>query len=231
MNLVIDAGNTRIKWGWFDARGWVTQHAAALGATDWAFGCDRRTPQSIMVSNVAGPEVAARIRALLPSEPQWLQPQAKAYGLTLDYDAGLLGADRYAALLACRAWAPCLVVSLGTAVTIDGLLREGDYCRHLGGLILPGRHTEITPSLSRARGGQVCEGWPRNTADALETGRLLAIRGAVEVMRKRLGENAWVLLSGGDGDWLRAHLCPPVQGVDGLVLEGLRMALLELSHA
>lgn len=225
MNLVIDAGNTRIKWGWFDAGGWVASGVAELADADWPLVCDRQTPQAILVSNVAGSAVAARIRALLPFEPQWLVSQTPAYGLTLDYDAGLLGADRYAALLACRAWAPCLVVSLGTAVTMDALVREGDQCRHLGGLILPGRRTPIVASLAEVRGGQFCADWPRNTADALETGRLWSILGALEAMRGRLGPNARVVLGGGDAAWLQPHLSGEVRVMEGLVLEGLRNAL------
>ena len=62
---------------------------------------------------------------------------------------------------------------------------------------------------------------PRSTADAIETGCLLAQAGAVEKMFARLGSGGLCLLSGGGASALAPHLGIPLRVVDDLVLEGL----------
>ena len=240
MYLCVDVGNTRIKWGVHDGTAWrergacLTREVAGLGQA-WAAWPVRR----VVVSNVAGPEIAAQLNRLalnLPEETLWLQAQAQAegYGVTVRYaQPEQLGSDRYAALIAARAQglAPCLIVLAGTAVTIDLLTATGEFP---GGLIVPGRvaMTEALASATHAltnRSGQVSD-WPNNTQDALETGRLRAICGAIEAQWRRASgagdDGLPIVLSGGDAVWLATELGAAVGTlhlVEDLVLEGLRV--------
>jgi type III pantothenate kinase len=144
-----------------------------------------------------------------------------------------LGADRWASLVA--AWQrsievdlfppACVVVNAGTAVTVDSLDEEGVF---RGGLILPGVRlmlqalAENTAALKSAPGE--FRAFPDNTADALQSGAVQAICGAVEQMRRQIDTNpaqVRVYLAGGAARDIAPHLNPPVEVVDHLVLEGV----------
>jgi len=233
MILLIDAGNTRLKWGLWQAGGWV---AKGWLPTDEVAGLAEvlagRRPGWVGVSCVAGGEARSRLEAQLAGlgcPLFWLRAEARRYGLFNRYtDPASLGPDRYAMLLACRymGLAPCVVVGAGTALTVDALNGTGEF---LGGLILPGAGLMRRSLLAGTAGvaevaGRVC-GFPRSTGDGVETGILLALPAAVEAMRKRLaaqaGDGVQVILSGGDGPLLAGHIAPPVRVVEDLVLEGL----------
>ena len=118
-----------------------------------------------------------------------------------------------------------MVVNAGTAVTVDALDEEGVF---RGGLILPGMRlmlqalAENTAALKSVRGD--FRAFPDNTADALTTGAVQAICGAVEQMRRQIDTNpaqVRVYLAGGAAVELAPHLSPPVEVVDNLVLEGV----------
>lgn len=231
MQLCVDVGNTRIKWGVHDGTAWrergacLTRAAACLGQP-WA----RWPVQQAVVSSVAGSEIVAQLG--LPENTQRVLARAEGYGVKVRYARPeQLGSDRFAALVAAQAMglAPCLVVLAGTAVTIDFLTGAGEFP---GGLIVPGRAAmaEALASATHAlmsAPGQVKD-WPDNTEDALETGRLRAICGAIEGQwryAQRDGDVS-VVLSGGDAAWLAPALAPWVgrlRVVDDLVLEGLRV--------
>lgn len=140
-----------------------------------------------------------------------------------------LGSDRWAALIAARRQehGPCLVVSCGTATTVDALSVDGEF---LGGLILPGLAlmqrslSSNTAQLGMERG--TAQDFPRTTADAIRSGVLQATLGAVrhqfELLQARQGE-AVCLLTGGAADELQAHLDLPLVRVENLVLKGLQI--------
>lgn len=233
MILVIDAGNTRVKWGVWAEGAW--QGKGGLGSQDMEGlerGFGKFRPGWVGVSCVAGTEMRASLSAILGRlgcPVYWLQPEADAFGVRNGYrNPGNLGADRWANLVACRnlGLAPCVVVSLGTAVTADALTADG---RFLGGIILPGAGLmrkllqEGTAGVAEVL-GEVTD-FPRATGDAVETGITLALAGAVAGLRAKLatreGGEVAVVLTGGDSGRLLGKIPPPVQVVDDLVLEGL----------
>jgi type III pantothenate kinase len=118
-------------------------------------------------------------------------------------------------------------VNAGTAVTIDALTREGHF---LGGLIVPGLDLMAeslargTARLPRARGS--VEQFPRNTADAIASGAVQSVCGAVERMALALAERGsepQILLSGGAAQLIHIHLARAARLVPNLVLDGLRV--------
>jgi len=234
MILAIDAGNSRVKWGWHDGGGWSS--LATVSLIEFAaanhdinpFAATHENPVRIVISNVAGDgahQLLINWTSIFEAEPLWLKGEAERCGVTSRYERPeQLGPDRWAALIAARALhqGPCLVVNAGTATTADVLSAQGEF---LGGLILPGvdlmrfvlhEHTGRLP-LQEGRFVQT----PRNTIDAIESGCRHAQAGAVERMLRVAGEGALCLVSGGAGKALVEQLGIPCRYVENLVLEGL----------
>ena len=235
MILAIDAGNSRVKWGWHDGARWTS--LATVSLIEFAaanhdinpFAATHENPERIVISNVAGDgahQLLINWTSIFEAEPHWLRGEAERCGVTSRYERPeLLGPDRWAALVAARALypGPCLVVNAGTATTIDWLSAQGVF---EGGLILPGIDLmrfvlhEHTGRLPLQEGNY--EFAPRNTVDAIETGCRHAQAGAVERMFRLLGNDAQCIVSGGGGPALIERLDGlPCRFVESLVLEGL----------
>lgn len=233
MILLIDAGNTLIKWRLVQAAdprmvvdAGKLEHEQASRFAELR----HRHPQldRIVASNVAGDDLGARIAsALAPLSVRWLQSSPRYAGVRNLYDApAQLGADRWAALIGAHSLHPhaCLVVTAGTATTVDLLAANGDF---LGGLILPGIDlmqlalARGTAQLPRAKGRYVP--MPRNTEDAIHSGCVQAQVGAVERMFEQIANEpeALCLLSGGAAACFADMLRMPMKKVDNLVLFGL----------
>lgn len=230
MILLVDAGNSRIKWASYTGgeRGAHGALATADGASLAEVWRELR-PDWVGVSNVAGAAVAAAITQALETraaELFWLQPERQAYGVLNPYLD--LGVDRYAALVAVRQRnvGHCVVASLGTALTVDALTAEGEF---LGGLIAPGYVLMRQALLVGTAGVRPVAGsyapFPRNTDDAVETGIITALLGTIEAMRGRtssaLGADVRLILTGGDAARLAPQFTVPVSVIDNLVMEGL----------
>ncbi len=246
MILAIDAGNSRVKWGWHDGDGWTS--LATVSLIEFAaanhdinpFAATHENPERIVISNVAGEGVHQLLinwTSIFETEPHWLRGEAERCGVTNCYERPeQLGPDRWAALVAAHALhsGACLVVNAGTATTVDLLSAQGAF---EGGVILPGIDLmrfvlhEHTGRLPLQEGHYVRA--PRNTVDAIETGCRHAQAGAVERMFRLLGATAQCIVSGGGGPALIEKLeTVPCRFVDTLVLEGLaRIALDESMRA
>jgi type III pantothenate kinase len=234
MILAIDAGNSRVKWGWHDGRAWSS--LATVSLIEFAaanhdinpFAATHENPGRIVISNVAGEgahQLLINWTSIFDAEPLWLKGETERCGVTSRYERPeQLGPDRWAALVAARALhrGACLVVNAGTATTADLLSAQGEF---LGGLILPGvdlmrfvlhEHTGRLP-LQEGRFVKA----PRNTVDAIESGCRHAQAGAVERMFRIAGKDAQCLVSGGAGPALIQQLDIPCRYVENLVLEGL----------
>ena len=232
--LAVDSGNTRIKWGLHDGHGWlqqgaVAQSSSALLEREWQ---DLPEPARIMVSNVAGEQTKMELAELFSrweTEPQWAVASAYQCGVRNYYaDPAQLGSDRWAALVA--AWRlqrqGCLVVSAGTAMTVDALSDTGEF---LGGIIVPGLElmqktlTTNTASLKLEEGE--FRDYPDSTTDAIYSGAVQALAGAVErmstLLTATLGHVPDCIVSGGTAPLLLARLNIPARLADNLVLEGL----------
>jgi len=230
MILAIDCGNSRLKWGLHDTGAWRSTGSVPLAdiarlGRKWK----RIAPSAtVVVANVAGSSVRRRLEAILagrPVVPAWVRARRRECGVTNGYGKpAQLGADRWAALIG--AWSilhgPCLVVAAGTATTADVLKGDGTFT---GGAIFPGLElmkrslARNTAELPFAKGRFSDE--PRSTADAIETGCLLAQAGAIERMFAAMEPGAVCTLTGGAANRIARHLSIPVRLEDNLVLEGL----------
>lgn len=224
--LVIDCGNTRLKWGLRDGAAWAGQGALSVARLDSLTVRAER----IVACNVAGDQAGAAIESLaarMVAPLHWVRAQSAHGGVTNGYEhPDQLGADRWAALIGARHShaGPCLVVTAGTATTVDLLSAAGDF---LGGLILPGVEL-MQQALARGTAQlPLAEGrfaWqPRRTVDAIRSGCLQAQTGAVERMFRQIAAHpgALCLLGGGAADSFADLLEIPLRRTDNLVLTGL----------
>lgn len=239
--LVVDVGNTRIKWGLHDGSAWLVQEAAGRNELSRLAETVRqcRYDGPAVLSNVAGAAARMSVEALLNElgvASHWIQAQPQACGVRNGYARpGQLGSDRWAALVA--AWnlqrAACVVASAGTALTVDALSRDGDF---LGGFIIPGRNMMLSAIAAQTAGVADIVGsltaFPASTGDAVHTGILTAMAGAVERMcrtlEQREGVSPVLMLTGGDAPVLQEALSSHGVIMDNLVLEGLLLIAEEM---
>lgn len=233
MILVVDSGNTLIKWGIYDYPIWVakgslshTEHYSLFNSLK-TYDCISQ----VLVSNVAGIDAKNKLTNLfsdLDLEPFWVHPCKLLCGLHNKYNhCNSLGSDRWSSMIA--AWdlyhEPCMVVSAGTALTIDMISDRGEF---FGGIICPGYHSLrnslfTIPSLSNISNG-LFEKAPLSSENALYSGVINMLVGAIEriynVMSCRHNK-FHCIISGGDSSLLLPYLDSKFIKVENLVLDGL----------
>lgn len=247
MRLLVDVGNTRIKWRLDDGGSRAIEHRGrdigALLDQAWA---DLQAPSTVVIACVAGAGVREALLEHLHNH--WpgvtvhvLASRKECAGVRVAYaEPGRFGVDRLAALVAARSRSggrPVIVMDAGTAVTVDAVDAAG---RHLGGLIMPGlgllresllRGTaEVKPAMGDSRrvlaegGGGLLQD---NTLDAVSVGAELMLEGGVtRALQKALaalGADARVYLTGGDAPRLISALEFECEDVPDLVLDGVAL--------
>jgi type III pantothenate kinase len=247
--LLIDLGNSSLKWAWLEAGRLSSierapysdgDGGANLPAEQWR---EQGKPDRVLISAVAAATVVETVRNWLfehwDLEPEMLKAEARALGVTSGYDnPGQLGVDRWIALIAAHhsVAGPACIVDCGTAVTIDVIARDG---RHQGGLILPGiglmrealrRETAIPWDENES--GAVDQLLAADTGSAIAAGGVNAVAALVEKVleqsAEKLGERPMLLLTGGDSERLQSVLREPATREPDLVMKG--MALVADAH-
>jgi type III pantothenate kinase len=145
MRLLVDAGNTRIKWQLRDRDAVVDSGAAVFEGEEWL---DRLAPYkgriccaavSTVVSDAKRRQLEDRLALLSVADVRFYWSESVRDGLTNAYaDVDKMGADRWHAMYACWLLRPggFAVVDAGSAITLDYVDADG---HHLGGYILPGK--------------------------------------------------------------------------------------------
>ena len=234
MILAIDAGNSRIKWGFNHGGEWVTTGAAEHDELDSLASALAliSDPEKIVISNVAGARMQRDLSGLLAcyrAQPLWITAERERCGVKNGYtDPAKLGSDRWAALIAARQMqrGPVVVVNAGTALTVDALSQDGEF---LGGLIVPGIKLMMRALTTGTAHAHALDGnfvaFPVNTLDAMYSGAINAAVGSVDrivaVLSARQGSAASCIISGGVATILIPHLGASAMKVNHLVLEGL----------
>ena len=252
MILLIDAGNSAVKWGLLAPDGAFlpggrTLHRAEPDVQARMRDAWRSLPRLTRAVGcaVAGVDVVGSIdsvvRELTGSAVEWWHSQARFAGvghaLTNGYRVpAQLGADRWHAALGACVRLPgssAVVVNAGTATTVDCLQATAGETRFVGGCIAPGVRLMLeslahgTAGLPLAAGEPV--DFPDSTDDAIITGVLDAQAGLVErVWRRwaaRVGMAPRLLIAGGHAELLAARLPTEVGAVieHNLVLRGLAL--------
>lgn len=240
MILLLDAGNTAIKWGVCrDGRlattgGFRHRDSDFSTAASAAWG-DLPAPASVLVANVAGEGLGRLITEWTQQHwgiaPAFIHATATACGVVNAYvnPAGL-GVDRWAALVG--AWhhgvTPVCIIDCGSAITVDLLERDG---RHRGGLILPGIEmlkSVLVDATANIRGAPPVPGvslFARDTADAVTGGAaylaVAALDRIITDMAAATEQALDVVLTGGDAGRILPLLNVTARHDPVLVLKGL----------
>ena len=239
MNILVDLGNSRLKWAQQAAGLWRTDAALLNGQEDIVPLLNRSwreltAPRQVIVCSVSAPQRLLALEQWVQThwsvKPHIVRAQAEQLGVKNRYrDPQQLGADRWAALIGARGLgtsATC-IVDCGTAVTVDALSAQGEF---LGGVIFPGLRL-LRASLAQgtqgidATEGDAADCPARSTADGVAAGTFFGLAGAVERLleeyRRTLGGTMPVLLTGGDAPLLAPRLRVATTLVPDLVLKGL----------
>ena len=240
MFLLIDIGNTKIKWMLRDDKSIYKQDTFFTEDIDQDhFEFDEKI-KKILISNVAGFEKEAILKIKLKNFScpiEFIKPDKKYKYLLNGYqEPATLGADRWLSALSVShdIKKPAVIVSVGTAVTIDYVSYDQKNNRHTfeGGVILPGLHlTKNTLSNDTAdlkNGEGVFQMPPIDTANAIQSGFILSVLGNIksffELASNQL-KDVVIILSGGDAELIHQHMDEDLKKYvsikKDLVLEGL----------
>lgn len=236
MKLLVDIGNSRLKWttaksDGIDSTYFVDyRHADFLdqllqpwkklqGVVQLAIASVASKPITASVLELAS-QIWPGVEVVVP------QASAEACGVKNAYlHPGLLGVDRWLALIGAHHHysGACCIVDCGTAITVDLIEADGG---HLGGLISPGL------ALMRTALARNTAALPMGTADAetnlaIETntaignGTLLAAMGLIEAVMRRQASVCQLILTGGDARVIAGQLMMPCRVDNELVFKGL----------
>jgi type III pantothenate kinase len=239
MNLLVDLGNTRLKWVLENRRETIARgvhaHADATLSRALASAWDALPDaKRIIVASVAPLAVDIELEALAQRQfgvtPEFVKSPASGLGVRNAYaEPERLGVDRFLALAAAHAAhrRAQIVVSVGTAMTLDALAADGT---HLGGWILPSPALMQGALLARTARVGVADGdvteFAETTADAVRSGTVNAAIGAILRFRanaeRRFAKNPALVLTGGGADEL-ASMLTDAERRDDLVLDGLAL--------
>ncbi|MDP3856768.1 MAG: type III pantothenate kinase [Stagnimonas sp.] len=234
MKLLLDLGNTRLKWAvWDGVLGPVRAEPHRDRPLDVFLAQAWPAVEAVWLSAV--PRLAdpagwnAAVLAHCGLLPQFAHSIAEWRGLRSAYaEPQRLGIDRWLAMLALwqQLRAPFVVVSAGTALTVDRVAADG---RHLGGIIAPGYGStlasllKVTATPGRPTVVGAADQLGTSSETAIRQGALFAAVGAVERCLSLPGTDPTErrILTGGDAAALQAQLPGHWERRPELVLEGL----------
>lgn len=232
MKLLIDAGNSRMKWALADSTRLLCTGACAHDSPGaWLeFLASTDPVDAVYLASVASDLLNRKLRdqLFLSWDVEVIElAAAKRFGaLCNGYKVPeQLGVDRWAAMVGawCQYTAPFCVIDCGSAVTVDAVDATG---QHLGGSIIPGYSMQLQ-SLNQCTAGVKAEAetlfsdpWGRSTQECVQRGAGDAIGGLVErsVMRLQgqLKRGVQLIITGGD-----SRLCKSESGLQAVVNEQL----------
>ncbi len=246
--LLLDIGNTCLKWGILDATGirrtGSISHEKIRDAG--IASLTTRLPHKVcrvIASNVSGSSFATRISGVVgihcDTDVHFVRAERAAFGITNSYrQTRRLGVDRWVAMIGARAEfkSALCVVDAGTAVTIDAVDRTG---LHLGGQIIPGFRLMAnalvtdTREINSAKPSSKNPGagmslFASNTDAAIRNGATSAVCGAVEAAVRRLrlaGYRPKIVLTGGDASRILKQIDVKFLHRPHLILQGLAFML------
>jgi type III pantothenate kinase len=241
--LLVDIGNTRVKWALLQGTRLGAQRAAAhagWSVKDFAVnlfkgaGDVERVIVASVVSKSLERSLSQASRQRCGAMPEFIKTRRRAAGVTTKYEEPWrLGVDRFVASIGAHLLMPgaaVCVVDIGTAMTFDLVDERGI---HRGGAIVPGPDLMVSSLLKdtigiqrRARGSAAGRTlFARNTRAAIEQGARYAAAAAIDraviEARRGLKRPPRLILTGGGAEQVRKLVTTPYRLVPNLVLRGL----------
>ncbi len=240
MNLLVDIGNSRIKWALqqqeMQSSALPHHQSDCIGQLSEAWW-PLPAPKVLAISSVGKETLKTRLINL--AKQLWgdieifiAQSEAEAFGVRNSYPKPeKLGVDRWLCLVAAHHHYPqaAWIVDCGTAITVDFIDDDGV---HQGGLISPGLRLMKTSLLQNTAALEMVEdehdtGLANHTEAAIFSGTLYAATGLVEQALKSRDAKAVLVLTGGDAELMAKHLPHSVIVEPDLVLKGLAVLIHE----
>lgn len=239
--LLIDIGNTQIKWAFYTSRSVLnvcSKCYAGLNTSDLA--------KQILLTGTASPEVVLcasvgdmpftqellhELKKNSGSKVVRIVSTSNFMGLRNAYQSPeKLGVDRWLAMIATYKQLPMqsfVLADIGSALTLDFVDASG---QHLGGYILPGVFKSLTAlsklgnlrEIQALEQAALCPG--RDTNQAIVNGLLNVFVSFLDKQAEStVTEKCSLVLTGGDAEWIRPHLAHDWHVKPNLVLEGLKL--------
>lgn len=238
MSLLVDIGNSRLKWG-FERGGFIECQAAVDYRRYDGFSrleavwSKLPAPRKLAIASVASSsrieEVSALAARIWPAiEIVVPRSTAMAFGVRNAYQQpDKLGIDRWLAMLAAHRYYPggACVADCGTAITVDVIDANG---MHLGGVISLGLESmkkalAANTEALKYDSATYISGLANHTAAAIASGTLLAAAGLIERVVRRQDRTFRLILTGGDADVIFSALDVPAILDHELVFKGLNL--------
>lgn len=218
-SCLLDMGNTRWKWMTLDGDV-VHQHEYV---NDPLEGILKKfdsldTPEKLYIASVRNEDLNRALQKALEAKGckvRFLDWRDCGQIKTVYKDPSRLGIDRYLNMLGALHLynMPFIVVSAGTAVTVDAVNKKG---AHLGGAIFPGRRLLASSLIENTDRVAMLDATDHPTIFAQSTeagvlagtrdGFIAAVTGIVSTMRETLGEQTRIILTGGDASVLENNM-------------------------
>jgi len=240
MKLLVDIGNSCIKWTTLDSGRFTESHSFDRKKTgiktsftnEWK---DLTDIDSVYVSNVGGDKIAEQLTDWSEKKwqllPKFITSEQKRFGVTNAYQqADKLGVDRWLALIAARQHArqATCIIDCGTAITIDVVTKYG---AHQGGMILPGitlmrsALASNTSNLTDVVEESEFKTLAVNTHGAIQAGTLYMVTASLERIVDDLNEQfnnrIRFIITGGDAALVMPLLPSFIAHYPDIVLKGL----------
>jgi type III pantothenate kinase len=232
--LLIDVGNTRLKWATVTPRGAIRVQGSVVTAEvmpRWLAAWAKKHAGRRMVVASVVPKISDALRRHF-EDAVFVSGTSPGLPLAFHYPRPAeIGADRIAAAVGIQGRGPAIIVSCGTATAFSVLDKQHRFC---GGTIALGPHALLrallgsTAQLPKINLQPTSRALARSTQEAIRAGMLLGWQGGVREivgqLRKELGGTARLIVTGGSA--------PLLKGMRGLgriefrpllVFEGLRI--------
>lgn len=248
MLLLVDAGNTNVKFGVSKDDELVARWRVATNRTSmpdewWVILNTLATADGVDLSSLDGAVISSSVPAVTPWLSQMIRDRIGLEPLVIDasVDIGIkvdvdnpreVGPDRLvdAAAAFARYGGPTIVLDFGTATTLNVVTRDG---RFIGGAIAPdirAAHDALVGRAARLTSVDLVmpdSAIGTNTVASMQSGIMLGYLGLVEGLIRRidaeLGETSTVVATGGFGRIFTDH-CERISAYEpDLTVDGLRL--------
>lgn len=240
MKLLVDIGNSRVKWATLDKTGLSDSQSFLRAKTGIKASLNKAWKHlsdidAVYVANVGGDKLALQLTEWVQKSwdltPQFVTSEKKRFGVINAYDEPeKLGIDRWLSLIAARQHArqaQC-VIDCGTAMTIDIVSKTG---QHQGGMILPGLSlmrsslAANTDALTEDLGEKEFNTLATNTFSAIHAGTLYSVSATLERiindLKQSFNDQVRFIITGGDAEQLLPLLPDDINHYPDIVLKGL----------
>ena len=245
MKLLVDIGNSRLKWCVDSEEGMTTGHAIDYRCDHFMenlYHAWKRlpTPTTLAISSVSSQKIVLQLTSF--AQDIWptihiviAQSSSARLSVTNAYSQPeKLGIDRWLGLIALRHYytGTSCIIDCGTAITIDYLDKNGV---HLGGLISSGlqlmkqslsKGTEDLPLIKANSSAELA----KSTEAAISLGTLYAAAGLIEKTLHHFSHCDNIILTGGDAELLANHLDLKLIIEPDFILKGLALYVETAQH-